>query len=180
MRGLILGVLLTLIALVVGGWWCLNKGYISFAADQEPSSLEQKIAMSAVDTWADHGAGDQKNPSPVTDDSLTAGAQIYMDHCAGCHGLPSKPTSQFAASFYPPVPEFFSEAPDMSDAENFFIIQHGIRWTGMPAWNKTLSDSQIWQVVGFLGNLQKLPPSAQKILGPESASPSMPMPMPMK
>jgi mono/diheme cytochrome c family protein len=52
----------------------------------------------------------------------------------------------------------------MSENQNFYIIQHGIRWTGMPAWNKTLNDMQIWQLVTFLSNIEKLPPAAKKKL----------------
>ena len=54
----------------------------------------------------------------------------------------------------------------MAENQNFYIIQHGIRWTGMPAWNKTLSENQTWQLVTFLSNIEKLPPAALKELEP--------------
>jgi mono/diheme cytochrome c family protein len=172
MRGFLLGIIFTLIVLVAGGWWCVKQGYIDFAADQKPSIVEDKVAMVAVDASTDRRAGDAKNPLDATETNITAGAHLYLDHCAGCHGLPSNPDSQFARSFNPPVPEFFKDAPDMSDSQNFYIIQHGVRWTGMPAWNKTLSEAQIWELATFLGNTQKLPPSAQKVLEQLGATPA--------
>ncbi len=179
MRNFIVGILFTLIALIVGGWWCVKQGYVNFAADQKPSYAEEKVAMAAVDASMDRRAGDAKNPITPTEENIAVGAKIYLDHCGGCHGIPSNPDSAFSRSFNPPVPEFFKDAPDMSDSQNFYAIQHGIRWTGMPAWGKTLSDTEIWQVATFLDNVGKLPPAAQKIFGPDAAAAPAPSPMPM-
>jgi mono/diheme cytochrome c family protein len=179
MRGFILGILFTLVALIAGGWWCVKQGYVNFEADQKPSFVEEKVAMAAVDASTDRRAGEAKNPVTPTEGNIAAGAKLYLDHCGGCHGIPSNPDSAFARSFNPPVPEFFKDAPDMSDAQNFYIIQHGTRWTGMPAWNKSLSDTEIWQIAAFLGSIQKLPPAAQKVFGPEAAPAPSPIPMNM-
>jgi mono/diheme cytochrome c family protein len=105
-----------------------------------------------------------KNPLQASEANLVSGADLYMNHCAGCHGLPSNSDSAFAKSFNPPVPVFFKDAPDMAENQNFYIIQHGVRWTGMPAWGASLSEMQIWQLVTFLGNVEKLPPAALKKL----------------
>ncbi|HKV03631.1 MAG TPA: c-type cytochrome [Candidatus Acidoferrales bacterium] len=181
MKGFVIGILVTLIALAAGTWWCLKTGYVNFAADQKPSALEAKLAMDAVDASTDRRAPQDKNPVAPTEENLAAGAKLYLDHCAGCHGLPSNPESEFARSFNPPVPAFFKDAPDMSEAQNFYIIEHGIRWTGMPAWDKTLSAPEIWKIVAFLSNIEKLPPAAQKVLGSPATNAPMPahMNMPM-
>jgi mono/diheme cytochrome c family protein len=163
MRGFLLGIIFTLLAIVIGVVWMAKSGRINFEADQEASHVERSFAMGAMDAATDRRAPDVKNPLAPTEENITAGAHIYLDHCAGCHGVPSNPDAQFARSFNPPVPEFFRDAPDMPENQNFYIIQHGIRWTGMPAWNKTLSDNQIWQVVTFMSNIEKLPASAKKV-----------------
>jgi mono/diheme cytochrome c family protein len=180
MKGFILGIAFTLAALIAGGWWCLKQGYIDFAADQKAPFGEEKMAMNAVDAWTDRRAPDAKNPVAATEENIAAGAQVYLDHCAGCHGVPSNPDSQFARSFYPPVPEFFRDAPDMPENQNFYIIRHGIRWSGMPAWGKTLSDTQIWEIVTFLSNVEKLPPAAQKVFGAQPANAAAPANAPMQ
>ena len=162
MRGFFTGILLTLLVIGIVGFLVVKKGYVDFNADQEPAFLERKFAMEAVDASTDRHAPDVKNPIAANDDNLAAGAKLYIAHCAGCHGVPSNPDSQFGRSFYPTVPAFFKDAPDMADNQNFYIIQHGIRWTGMPAWNKTLNDTQMWQLVTFLSNIEKLPPGAKK------------------
>lgn len=160
------GIAFILIVFMAGGYWYMKRGYMNFGADQQPSSLEKHFAMEAVDASTDRHAPDVKNPVSPTEENLVAGAQLYLNHCAGCHGMPSNRESQFGKSFYPRVPGFFKDAPDMAENQNFYIIEHGIRWTGMPAWNQTLSDGQVWQLVTFLSNIEKLPPAALKIFEP--------------
>jgi mono/diheme cytochrome c family protein len=166
MKSFLLGIIFTAVIIFLGGFLFIRQGYISMEADQPPTALETKIAMSAVDASVDRHAPDRKNPIQPSDENLVEGAKIYLNNCAGCHGLPSNQDSQFGHSFYPPVPQFFKHAPDMPDNQNFYIMQHGIRWTGMPAWDKTLSESQIWTVAAFLSRLEKLPPAALKVLEP--------------
>jgi mono/diheme cytochrome c family protein len=157
MRQFLAGVIVTLLVIVLGGYLILRRGYINFNADESPSSFEKKIAMQASDASTDRHAPDVKNPLPQTDETLLAGARIYRDHCAGCHGDPVHPDLVLGHSFNPPAPQFMSDMADMPDNQNFYIIQHGIRWTGMPAWKNTLNDTQTWQVVTFLANTEKLP-----------------------
>lgn len=163
MRGFLLGIILTFMALAVGIYWYAETGRVNFEADQHPSKFERRFAMSAVDASTDRRAAETKNPVPATEQNIVAGARIYEDACAGCHGSPASPDSGFGASFNPPVPQFFQDAPDMPDYKNFYIVQHGIRWSGMPAWNRTLKEQQMWQVVTFLGNIGNLPAAAKHV-----------------
>ncbi|HEY0703011.1 MAG TPA: c-type cytochrome [Candidatus Acidoferrales bacterium] len=164
MKGFLFGIIITLLVLFGIVMFVAKTGRVNFSADQQPSDTEKHLAMSAVDASTDRHAPDVKNPLQPNETTLVAGADLYMNHCAGCHGLPSNPESAFAKSFNPPVPMFFKEAPDMAENQNFYIIQHGIRWSGMPAWNSSLNDTQMWQLVTFLSNVEKLPPAAQKKL----------------
>jgi mono/diheme cytochrome c family protein len=164
MKAFLFGVILTLFALLAGGYFLLKSGRVSFSADQEPSAVEEHVAMSAVDASTERNAPEMKNPVAADEGNLVAGAKLYLNHCAGCHGVPANPESQFGRSFNPRVPAFFKETPDMPENQNFYIIQHGIRWTGMPAWKNTLNETQTWQLVTFLSNVEKLPPAARKEL----------------
>ena len=170
MKGFLAGVVFAILAILAGGYFLLKQGYVSFAADTKPSETEEKWAMAAVDASTDRHAPDAKNPLAGSEENLTAGAKLYLNHCAGCHGVPSNPASVFAQSFNPPAPGFFQDAPDMPENQNFYIIQHGIRWTGMPAWGQTLNDAQTWQIVTFLSNLEKLPPAAKQVFEPVAAA----------
>jgi thiosulfate dehydrogenase len=166
------GFLVALILSAVGIYFYLKQGYVNFNADQPPSQFEMHTAMAAVDRSTDRNAGDLKNPLSASEENIAAGAKLYINHCAGCHGVPSNPDSEFGRSFYPSVPAFFKDAPDMSESQNFYIIQHGIRWSGMPSWKNTLNENETWQLVTFMSNIEKLPPAAQQQLAPYGEPPA--------
>lgn len=166
MRNFVLGIIVTILALIFVVLWYTRTGRVDFRADQAPSAVERWFAGGASDAYVDHNAPNVKNPVPPTEQNVVAGAQLYLNHCAGCHGTPSSPSTQFMHSFNPPVPAFFVSPPEMADNQNFYIIQHGIRFTGMPAWNKTLTTEQIWQIATFLSAIPNLPAAAKKSLEP--------------
>ena len=174
MRNFLLGIVFTLLVLVVVAIWFAKTGRVNFEADQPASTLERHLAMSAMDAATEHRAPDVKNPIPASEQNLVTGAQLYLNHCAGCHGTPQNPDSQFGRSFNPPVPRFFKDPPDMPDNQNFYIASHGVRWTGMPAWNKTLTDEQIWQIVTFMSNIERLPPAAKAVFDTNSPAAQQP------
>jgi len=153
----LLGVILTLGILAVVALVVVDFGVMNFRADKTPSDFETKYAMKAVDASTKRNAADLKNPIQPTDVNLLDGMRTYKAYCSGCHGDPAQPKSPLADSFYPPAPQFLTEMPDMPDNQNFYIIKHGIRFTGMPAWQKLASDEQIWKVATFLSHMDKLP-----------------------
>lgn len=170
MRNFFLGIIVTLLALALGALWYTRTGRVNFQADQAPTSLERWFGGGASDAYVERNAPHVKNPVPATEQNVVAGAQLYMDHCAGCHGTPSSPDTALMHSFNPPVPRFFKHAPDMPDNQNFYVIEHGIRYTGMPAWDKTLSGQQMWQITAFLSAIPNLPPAAKQVLQPSSGT----------
>jgi mono/diheme cytochrome c family protein len=171
MRAFFWGVFLTIVLILVGAYLVVKLGYINFAADQEAPAIERHIAMVASDASMERRAPAIQNPLTPTEDTLVAGAKLYRDNCAGCHGGSANPDAAMGHAFNPPAPQFMSDSADMADNENFYIIQHGIRWTGMPAWKSKFNDTQVWQLVTFLKKMDKLPPSAEKEIR-QPASPS--------
>ena len=133
-------------------------GFVDPRADIQPGSLEENLAMPALDASIDRRAPATKNPMQPTEENLLSGMKIYQASCSGCHGDISHPHQGFGDSFYPRAPQFMEDAPDMPENQNFYIIAHGIRLSGMPAWKTTLKESEIWQVTAFLSSLNKLPP----------------------
>ncbi len=111
-------------------------------------------------------------PIQADEDNLVAGAGIYRDQCAVCHGFHGKPSS-FASHIYPKAPQLWekhrnSDVVGVSDdppGETFWKVSNGIRLSGMPSFNDTLSGTQIWQVSLLLANADKpLPPAAVQIV----------------
>jgi mono/diheme cytochrome c family protein len=116
--------------------------------------------------------------------NLVAGAQIYRDQCAACHGLHGKPSS-FGAHMYPAAPPLWEkhrngEVVGVSDdppGETYWKVANGIRLTGMPSYKLVLSNDQMWQVTLLLANADKpLPPAAVEILRGQPPPPAAPAP----
>jgi mono/diheme cytochrome c family protein len=146
------------IVLLVGGFYTYARlGFIDPRADIPVSSFEANQAMAILDSSIDRRAQDTKNPGPADEANLAEGMKLYQSHCAGCHGDINHTETSLANAFYPRVPQFLHDKPDMPENQNFYVIKHGIRWSGMPAWNQSLSDQQIWQLCAFLARMDKLP-----------------------
>ncbi len=95
-------------------------------------------------------------PMQPTPENLAAGAGVYRDHCAFCHGLPNKP-SPYAPHMYPPAPQLWKShghgvvgVSDDPAGETFWKVKNGVRLTGMPAYADLLSQEQMWQVTLLL------------------------------
>jgi len=162
MGNFIRGIIVGAIALALAAYGYARLGYIDLRADQNPSAWEERIAGQAIDESTGRHAPEQKDPLAPTAENLLAGARLYRDKCSDCHGSPVNPTSDYGMSFYPRVPQFMKQAPDMPGHENFYIIKHGVRWTAMPAWGNIMTDSEIWQVVLVLNQFEKLPPEVRE------------------
>jgi thiosulfate dehydrogenase len=161
MRSFILGIIFTLAILILGGLSAALLGFIPTTANVEPPKFERHLAMSAVDASTDKHAAHINSPIQPTAENLIDGMKLYNMNCAGCHGgLDRKPSPQ-ANSFYPPPPQLVQDPPDDPDWHNYYVIRNGIRYTGMPAWDKVLSEQDIWKVTIFLSHMEKLPAAAQ-------------------
>ncbi len=159
MRKFILGFAVGVVAILVGMYVYIRFGFADPRADVPVGALEAKIAMPALDAAVDRRAPEMQNPVQANDESLLSGMRIYQVNCASCHGDIKHPQAPLANALYPRAPQFTQDAADMPENQNFYIIQHGIRLSGMPAWKDVLSTSQMWQVTTFLSHMDKLAPN---------------------
>ena len=162
MRNFILGVVITLVLLVVVGLAIAMLGFLPTNADSDPPRMERRIANSAMDASMERHAPRATNPVPPNEQNLEDGMKLYTMNCAVCHGgLDRKPAS-LSNSFYPPAPNLISDMPDDPEWHLFYTIRTGIRYTGMPSWEKTLSEQDMWKIASFLSHIEKLPPAVQE------------------
>jgi len=156
-----LGVIVTLVVLILGGLGFAMLGFFPTAANVAPPHLEHRIAMGAVDASMERHAPRINNPLMPTDSNLEDGMKLYTMHCALCHGGLDRKPSPLANSFYPPPPNFISDPPDDPEWHIFYTIRTGVRYTGMPAWDKSLTEPDMWKITLLLSHLDKLPPAVQ-------------------
>jgi mono/diheme cytochrome c family protein len=161
MRNFILGIVVTILVLLIGSLGFALLGFLPTRANVEPPKLERQVAMSALDNSMERHAPHVNNPVPPTDENLIEGLKIYTMNCALCHGGIDRHPSTFEKSFYPPPPSLILHPPDDPEWHVFYVIRTGVRYTGMPAWDRTLSEPDIWKLTAFLTRVDKLPPAVQ-------------------
>ena len=177
MGRLFLGILLgiVLVPLAVFGW--LSLGKVPVAVADPPLSHERLITGVPLNARI-HREMVKTPPLQADEDTLVAGAGIYRDQCAACHGFHGKPSS-FGPHMFPDAPPLWekhqnSDVVGVSDdppGETYWKVANGIRLSGMPSYKATLSETQMWQVSLLLSNADKpLPPAAVEILRGEAAS----------
>jgi mono/diheme cytochrome c family protein len=130
-------------------------------ANSTPPRLERQIANSALDASMERHAQRLNSPVPPTEENLIEGMKIYTMNCALCHGGLDRQTSALGKSFYPPAPSLINHPLDDPEWHVYHAVRNGVRYTGMPAWDKVLSESDTWKVTAFLTRVEKLPPAAQ-------------------
>jgi mono/diheme cytochrome c family protein len=165
--GFFLGAILVPIAMLA--WF--QFGHVPVAVADPPLPLERLITSIPLHARIEREL--VNTPSIPTDgNSLMAGAQVYRDQCAVCHGFRGKPSS-FGEHMYPDAPQLW-EKHDNSDVVGvsddpadvtYWKVANGIRLTGMPSFKRVLNDTQMWQVSLLLASADKpLPPAAVEIL----------------
>jgi len=161
MRNFVAGIVVAILFLLIGSFGLALLGFLPTQANVAPPKMESHIAMSALDNSVERHAAHVNNPVPPTDENLIEGLKLYTMNCALCHGGLDRQPSTLERSFYPPPPNFIRDPPDDPEWHVFYVIRNGVRYTGMPAWDKTLSEADMWKVTAVLTHLEKLPPAVQ-------------------
>lgn len=151
--GLILGVLV--VFAVVYGYFATGMAPVATSAQAMP--FEKQFAHMALHARIDKEAP-KTVPIAADDTAYAAGAQVYKEHCAVCHGLPGQPQTAIAKGMYPRPPKLMegTGVTDDPPSETYWKVSGGIRMTGMPGFDKSLSITQMWQVSVMLANADKL------------------------
>jgi len=165
MKQFIFGFVATLVLIVAGGYAYLALGLAPVATASAPLPFEKRITHIALNARIDKEAP-RSSPIPASDAVYTAGAKIYRDHCAVCHGLPEQEQTAIAKGEFPKPPELFKGKGVTDDpaGETYWKVANGIRLTGMPGFSDSLSSEQMWQVSLLLLDADKLPPAVRTAL----------------
>ncbi len=160
-----LGVVVGIGLLVLVSYLFVTHGGIFMGTDTKPLPLERATAGAALNASIGKNA-DDSSPLPADETNLQAGAKIYMQACAGCHGQLDQASSA-AKGFYPRPPHLLPPSKGVTDdpvGATHWVVKHGIRFSAMPSFNQKLNDSEIWQMSLFLKNADKLPAPVQDSL----------------
>jgi len=156
MKGFLLGVAATLGVGVVTGAAVVYSGRVDVSADTPHGALVYGLIETARDRAIDRQARDVSVPVNLADDErIRRGAGNYAAMCVACHLAPGQSNSEIRKGLYPEPPDLSREIETDEAARQFWVIKHGIKASGMPAWSKGgIADESIWDMVAFM---QKMP-----------------------
>jgi thiosulfate dehydrogenase len=165
LKALGIGILLGILLVFAGVWFYFTSGRAPVAVTDPPMPFEAKLAQRALHARVDKQTPTE-SPVPADEKNFLAGAEVYKQNCAVCHGLPAEQESAIAHGMYPKPPELFHGTGVTDDPawETHWKAENGIRMTGMPGFKGRLTDTQLWQVSQLLANADKVPPSVKATL----------------
>ncbi|MDH4570488.1 cytochrome c [Pseudomonas sp. BN414] len=129
-------------------------GLVNVGADDPHLAPIHAFLTMARERSIEVRARDLQAPNLEDEALIRAGAGNYNSMCIGCHLAPGVAQTELSQSLYPAPPNLTKVGVDGSPESAFWIIKHGIKATGMPAWGRSMGDQYIWGIVAFL---QKLP-----------------------
>jgi mono/diheme cytochrome c family protein len=141
----------------IGGFAYLKSTGLSTRG--EPGRIETMMARTARSMAIPASARTRRNPTPASPEVIAEGMAHYADHCASCHANDGSGQTEMGRGLYPPAPDMrLSATQDMSDGELFYVIENGIRFTGMPGWRtgSPAGEESSWHLVHFIRRLPKL------------------------
>lgn len=151
----------TCVALVLFAYLFVIGGFMPANADAKPGKIERWAAKRSLRVAIARDTKTMHGPATSTDSVMTMGVRLYKTNCAVCHGASDAKRSSVADGLYVEPPQFAKD--DVTDDPiemTYWKITHGIRFTGMPAYGKSLTDDQRWAIASFLRHQDSLPPNA--------------------
>ena len=166
------GVIVTIVCIIGGVYAYFAGGFAPAATASRPMPFERKLARMALHAKLQKGMP-KTSPIEANEANYLAGAREYLINCAVCHGVPGKEKTAIALGEFPRPPALFhgKGVTDDPPGETYWKVANGIRLSGMPSFDKSLSETQMWQISLMLANADKLPNSVNAVLEGESEAP---------
>lgn len=165
----LIGLIVGLLILPVGFLLYALTGHLPAATSDPPLPFEATLAGAGL-----YGRIRKEAPnrdvSHFTTLELVSGADLYQKNCAVCHGLPNQAVPPIGQGEFPRPPQLFTIDGRVSDdpaGVTYWKVKNGIRLTGMPAFEKTLTDMQMWQVTALVARADQLPSEVTDALKPQ-------------
>ena len=177
MRAFVWGLILGALAIPAAGYIYFTGGHAPVATTDPDMPFESMLAHKALEARLQK---EMPKTVPIQGDetNLLAGAALYRNHCAVCHGMPGQPKTAIATGLYPHPPKLLEGkgVTDDEPGESYWKVANGLRLTGMPGFRASLSETEMWQVSLLVAHADKLPKSVTDALAPTPVPPPVPEP----
>ncbi len=165
----VITILVIIAIVVVAGLVVIYSGMLNVAATSPHGAITTWVLSTTADRSVEAAARHVQVPPDFDRMDIRAAYFHYDGMCMMCHGAPGVDAQWVGKGLYPKPPDLRIGVEDLSPAEVFWIIKHGLKDTGMPALAPTHPDGEIWKITAFVKKLPEMTPEAYKALGQGSA-----------
>jgi len=157
-RGVAVGVFGLLAVVTLGGLLLVYSGAFNVAATEEHAAFTRWVLDTTMQRSVEHRAPDVRRAEDVTPAMLAAGASAYRSMCQHCHAGPGAEREDWADGMRPRPPHLVETAADWKRNEVFWLVKHGVKMSGMPAFGPTHDDEALWGIAAFVKQLPAMTP----------------------
>ena len=161
------GALGVIAILGLAGLFIVYSGTYNVAATQEHTALTRWAFGTTFRNSVERHAEGMVAPGPATAEMIAAGAASYKAMCHHCHGGPGAARAGWASGMRPRPPHLVEAASEWEPGEVFWLLRHGVKMSGMPAFGPTHDDRTLWNIVAFVKDLPGMTPERYAALGGE-------------
>ena len=174
LRTLLVLLAILICAIGAGLFWITSTG---MSARATPGAVETFLGRSIRNMSIPKDARRLQNPMTASPETLIEAQRHFADHCASCHGNDGRGGTEMGQKLYPPAPDMTLPATqNLTDGELYYIIENGVRFTGMPAWGAGgPNDHDTWHLILFIRHMPQM--SRQEMLDMEKYNPRSPAEM---
>ncbi|MCA1559928.1 MAG: c-type cytochrome [Acidobacteria bacterium] len=156
----------------IGLWYFVSSGV---SAKEQPGRVEEFMARRVRNMAIPRRANSLTKPVEYSGEVIAEGRAHFADHCAMCHANDGSGNTVMGRGMWPKAPDMrLAQTQNLTDGELFWIIENGVRFTGMPAWSTGTKEGELatWHLVHFIRRLPKL--TAEELAEMESLNPKSP------
>ena len=165
--GVVVGAAAVLLLLGLGGLTVVYSGAFNVAATEEHLSFTRWAFDTTFHNSVERRAAEIAAPESLTPAMAEAGAGEYKSMCQHCHAGPGVERAEWASGMRPKPPHLTEAASHWKPEEVFWLVKHGAKMTGMPAFGPTHDDQTLWNIVAFVKELPAMTPERYAELGGE-------------
>jgi len=175
LKGIAVGIAAGVLLVILGVYLYFSGGHAPVATKAPEMPFEHRLAHMAQHAYLDKLPHPQP-AVPENEANILAGAKVYKEHCAVCHGLPGEPKTAIADGMFPAPPQLFRGTGVTDDEawETYWKVSGGIRMTGMPGFADHLGETKMWQVSILLKNADKISPGVKAELTGDMTATAVP------
>lgn len=168
--GAVAGIIVFVAVLAAVGLITVYSGAYNVAATEEHASFIRWAFDATFRNSVERRAADVASPENLTPAMIEAGAAPYKSMCQHCHAGPGVERAPWAGGMRPRPPHLTEAAAEWAPQEVFWLVKHGVKMSGMPAFGPSLKDEELWNIAAFVKELPAMTPERYAALGdaPES------------